>query len=387
MRDLLCDSWITHGVGSSRHLFIVFLADESTNIDTKLAKLKNVWNIGDSALNLEDDVDQAFLSMASAFIAIHGCLEKLPRLLDARSVRPILDREDRVTTLLARVRRRHRMDWAGKWVVIRGGDYDGDVGFVRPGPAIWDVIGSRGSWVEVFVVPRVLHEPKLPDCMDTLNENGKRQTMGNTEGQVKRLRSERNPSVGRLDPRLLVDRTDLTLTTEGRDFQVYEEFGLRVFATDLELIRVRPRCLTLALMTPWPLRLKFQASDNSQIDKGALPPPTISKLEEDERVIHVPKRWVGYMIEWRGEDILAYSVTDGVREERLIPASETQKYFDVGEYVEVVIYSESSTEVAGSGWVIQNIRGSLLEIFAHHLTPEGYRGEASYTIIRHVAHC
>lgn len=359
------------------------MPEDNTDWNAKLTQLARVWDIspsGDStplSLNIEEAEDQSFVSKASAFITIHEYLKKLPSLLDIRSAHPILDREDRFTTVLTRTSRRLPMNWAGKWVVIRDGEYQGAVGFVRrPGPDVW-VLGGRDRWVDVLVIPRVFNDPTLREYAEGTNGNGKRRAVGSGEVS-KRLRSEGNSSGRPLEPRLLVDREGLTITNEGRDRQVYEQFGNRAFATDLELIRVRAKHVTLALMTPWPVRLQYLASENQEIDTTTLPPPTIVKLEPEERIIHVPTRWIGYMLEWRGEDIAAYNVVDGTREERLVPASETHKYFDVGEYVEVVIHSESSTDIAGSGWVIQNTRGSLLEIFDHRLTPEGHRGEASF---------
>lgn len=300
MHDLTCDFWIARGTGSCRYLYALFLTKSGTTAEANLAKVRkacsNTSSLGNPippAYNLEDERDLQSLSLAGAYLTVCECVGVLPTLIDVRSASIISDREDRVTTLLARARSRLHMNWAGKWVVIQTGTYRGDVGFVRTGSDIyWDWLSAcRGSWVEILVVPRVCNDPALRDYGDGLNENGKRcPTLDNQERRTKRLRSVGNADK-RLESHLLSDRRGLTLANEGRLWQVYEQFPDVVFATDLVVIRVPAKSLTLALVTPLQLRQAYMASENGEIDKATLPLMSSCRLEEDERIVHRPTRW------------------------------------------------------------------------------------------------
>ena len=383
--DCVVDFWIARGAGSHRYLYVAYVPDHQTSPQEQQVKVHRACSIFPRentpvrAFNLENEEDRHDLSMTSALISIRDGVASLPTLFDARSMYLVHEHNDRLITLMSHVRSRLPMSWAGRWVIVQTTEYRGDLGFVRTGPDIyWDWLSScRGSWVEVLVVPRVFNDPALREYNDSPNENGKRRPTQDHRGSLpKRLRSFRNADE-RPEPQLFKQRGDLTLANEGRHWQVYEEFKDVVFGKDLVVIRVPVKGLKLALMTPPQSRMGFLASENQEIDLKTLPPPSICTLEEDERIFHRPTRWIGYMVEWLGDTVLAYNVVDGDREERILPTSEINKYFDVGEYIEVIGRDESIEGVLGSGWVIQNIPGALLEVFSHRSTAEGHTGEIS----------
>ncbi|KAF8998187.1 hypothetical protein BDZ89DRAFT_1148226 [Hymenopellis radicata] len=138
-----------------------------------------------------------------------------------------------------------RGSFAGCWVLLRGGRYNADVGWVEE--------DAGGQWLNVRVVPRV-EFPKNKAChnleepADDVNDNGKRRLEHTADGCNKRT----PPSSVRPSPRLLgdQDRKRMTLVSDKKGYQKYRETGGLLFATDIAVIRYRRRAVSLALVTP-----------------------------------------------------------------------------------------------------------------------------------------
>ena len=206
---------------------------------------------------------------------------------------------------LAAIRHRRRLPLSGRWVTLRGGHYHGDVGYVV----------RDGLWADVLVLPRISEHDDMFSDADPEHTN-----------------SYDHNRLARPEPSIL-DNAFLIGHCPGGTFDA-----------DLELVTYRANRLCRALSIHPRHRQLFLASVNRRINILTLPLPANWIFEEGDRVMDPITHEIGRIV-GQNSDVFLVEGNNGTQ--MTIPLSQVVKFFDVGDYVEVV----SPDSKVARGWV------------------------------------
>lgn len=308
-------------------------------------------------------------SQPSVYIATRGSFNSLIQLLvddhghakyglSLRTMQPLQSPIERLRAWRSG-RGVHEM-FTNCWVNIRGGKYDGDIGWVQK--------DSKGVWCTVKVVPRVSLEwqrgyvgegdPSEEEQRDA--HSGKRPADPNWTSLLRRI----PPPPGTRHPPCLLHsdvRSKLSVSEERNAIVRYEETGTTAFAGDLAVIQVRRSHLSIAISTPPHVHNQLMRCEEPQV-RAALPliPPAENGIFDTGEIVEDVRNGLkGEVLssqhalhESGGRTILSHTVTvqpvvDGVDAVE-IERRHLVRVFEVGQ--EVAIWN-GSTKMS-HGWVI-----------------------------------
>lgn len=331
-------------------------------------------------------------SQPTIYIATRGTLNELLTVitdnqsgrslfgLSLRTLLPISDSVERMR--VCKWRPQPPLDYNEAWVLIRGGQFDGDMGWVDR--------DLGGVWLNVTVVPRLKFATRavpVESPEDNLNHNRKRPM--STSYQVEQTYLV-PPSPGKRHlPSLLPSDVKERLTPlNGIDLKFvspssmqFEETSSLLFAWDMLVIRVRRKHVTLALVSPPHLHSHLSKSQHPQIvaARSHLPPLEHWTLESGALVEDLISGIRGTVVSDGPDRAFLISPSKDPSNKQLVTQDHLLRVFEFGDFVGI---KSTDGEIA-HGWVIDTSppAAELSPTDRGTLSPEELRKEEDFYIL------